>query len=497
MPRPNILLAIADDLSWPHLSAYGCKFVNSPHIDRVAREGVLFHNCFTTAPTCTASRGSLLTGLYPWQLEEGCQLSGLLPQKYKTYPDILEEAGYFIGLTNKGWSPGSIKASGRTRNPAGPSFDQHQCQPLTSCMSRNDYAANFRSFMEHKPEGKPFCFWYGAKEPHRDYEKGSGLKHGKRLEDVDVPAYLPDCSEVRSDMLDYALEVERFDADLGRMIELLEELGELENTIVLVTGDNGFPFPRAKANVYQNGCHVPLAIRWGNHCPPGRKVTDFVSFADFAPTIIEVCGLDDAETAFAGTSFIDVICSSKSGRVDKTRDHVITGRERHGYNRPGNLSYPMRSIVTDDYLYIHNFEPENGAGDVDDSPTKDLMVSGREDPDLKPYWELMWGPRPHDELYTAADGPDCIKNVASDPNYEEQVTGLRERLFNALRAQGDPRMDGRGWVFDCYPYYGRVLVQEDQQRYLNREYTCYQKRHVPSGQKPPDINAIGEWAKWV
>ena len=74
-----------------------------------------------------------MTGLYPWQLEEGCQLWGLLPQKYKTYPDMLEEAGYFIGLTNKGWGPGSVEASGRKRNPAGPSFDDHRCAPLTSC----------------------------------------------------------------------------------------------------------------------------------------------------------------------------------------------------------------------------------------------------------------------------------------------------------------------------------------------------------------------------
>ena len=495
MPRPNILLAIADDLSWPHLSAYGCRFVNSPHTDRVAREGVLFHNCFTTAPTCTASRGSLLTGLYPWQLEEGCQLWGLLPHKYKTYPDMLEEAGYFIGLTNKGWGPGSVEASGRTRNPAGPAFDDHRCTPLTSCMNSNDYATNFKAFMDQKPDGRPFCFWYGSKEPHRKYEKGSGLKHGKRLEDVDVPAYLPDCDEVRSDMLDYALEVERFDDDLGQMIVLLEEREELENTIIVVTGDNGFPFPRAKATVYQNGCHVPLAVRWGSNCPPGRAVTDFISFADFASTLVEAAGLDPNTLPFTGRSFLDVVCSDAAGRIDGSRDHVFTGRERHGYNRPDNLGYPMRSIVTDDYLYIHNFEPENGAGDVDGSPTKDLIWNGKEDPELKRYWELTWGLRPHDELYTAAEGPDCIENVAADPEYHEQVAGLRERLFNALRAQGDPRMAGRGWVFDCFPYFGTPHMDKD--RFANREYNYYQKRCVPDSQRAPIMNATAAWAKWI
>lgn len=495
MQRPNILLAIADDLSWPHLSAYGCRFVHSPHCDRVAREGVLFHNCFTTAPTCTASRGSLLTGLYPWQLDEGCQLWGLLPRKYKTYPDLFEEAGYFIGLTNKGWGPGSVEASGRKRNPAGPSFDNRRCTPPTPCMKDNDYAANFRDFMNQKPDGRPFCFWYGSKEPHRKYEKGSGLKHGKRLEDVDVPAYLPDCDEVRSDMLDYALEVERFDADLGKMISLLEKRGELENTIILVTGDNGFPFPRAKATVYQNGCHVPLAVRWGGNCPSGRDVTDFVSFADFAPTLAEAAGLDPAEHSFSGRSFLDVIGSGATGRVDASRDHAFTGRERHGCSRPGNLGYPMRSIVTDDYLYIRNFEPENGAGDVDPSPTRDLIWNGKHDPELRRYWELTWGLRPHDELYAASEGPACIRNVAADPDYADQVAILRERLFDALHAHGDPRMAGRGWVFDCFPYFGSPPAARE--RFANPAHNYYQERRVPEGQKRPGINAAGEWATWV
>lgn len=362
-------------------------------------------------------------------------------------------------------------------------------------MCSNDYAANFKEFLDQKPDGRPFCFWYGSKEPHRKYEKGSGLKHGKRLADVDVPAYLPDCDEVRSDLLDYALEVERFDDDLGKMMALLEECGELENTLVIVTGDNGSPFPRAKATVYQNGCHVPLAVRWGAHCPPGREVTDLVSFVDFAPTFIAAAGLDPRGCAFAGRSFLDTICSGVAGRVDPTRDHVFTGRERHGYNRPGNLGYPMRSIVTDDYLYIHNFEPGNGAGDVDGSPTRDLIWNGKDDPALKPFWELTWGLRPTGELYAVADGPDCIRNVAEHPEHRQQLEALRARLFDALRAQGDPRLAGRGWVFDCFPYFGNPNADRDQ--FPNREYNYYQTRFVPDGQPRPSINATGDWAKWV
>ena len=118
--QPNVLIAISDDQAWPHTSAYGCGFVETPAFDRVARGGVLFTQAFCTAPSCSPSRASLLTGRYPWQLEEGGVLWSLLPAKYEVFPDTLEGVGYHIGHTFKGWGPGSIEMSGRTRNPAGP-----------------------------------------------------------------------------------------------------------------------------------------------------------------------------------------------------------------------------------------------------------------------------------------------------------------------------------------------------------------------------------------
>lgn len=456
MPKPNILLAIADDLAWPHLSAYDSKMVSTPAADRVACEGTLFTNCYTTAPSCTASRASLLTGRFPWRLEEGFQLWGLLPQKYVVYPDLLEAAGYFIGKTFKGWGPGSVEASGRTRNPAGPAFNRHTCTPLTSCMSTNDYTANFADFLSQKPASAPFCFWYGAKEPHRAYEAGSGVRHGKELSQAEVPAYLPDTPEVRSDLLDYALEIERFDRDLGAMLKILEERGELDNTIVIVTGDNGLPFPRAKANLYQNGCHVPLAIRWGTHIPPNRTITDFISFIDLAPTLLEAAGVDSSPLRSDGRSFLNILTSEASGRVDPTRSSVQTGRERHGYCRPHNLGNPMRSLVTDHFLYIHNFTPERPIHDCDLSPTRTLIESWQTNPYMEPYYDLCFGTRPAEELYLATDGPDCIRNVASDPTYAALLSSCREQLNTLLTIQEDPRILNGGSVFECAPYYGRV-----------------------------------------
>ncbi|NLF22512.1 MAG: sulfatase [Lentisphaerae bacterium] len=493
--QPNILLAIADDLAWPHLSAYGCRWVATPAADRVAREGVLFTNGYTAAPTCTASRAALLTGRYPWQLEEGCQLWGLLPSKYEVYPDLLEAAGYFIGMTYKGWGPGSIEASGRTRNPAGPAFNSRTCKPLTTCMSTNDYPANFADFLDQKPDGRPFCFWYGAKEPHRAYDQGSGLRHGKRLADVDVPAYLPDCDEVRSDFLDYALEVERFDRDLGAMLELLDRRGELDDTIVVVTGDNGCPFPRAKATLYQHGCHVPLAVRWGRNLPAGRTVTDFVSFIDIAPTLLEAAGVDAAPLQATGRSFLDVLRSPREGRVDPARCFVQTGRERHAYCRPHNLGNPMRALVTDDWLYIRNFTPDRLIGDVDPSPTQAWIESRRDAPDMARYHALCFGPRPAEELYVAANGPDCTRNVAGEAEHADALQDCRRRLERLLREQGDPRILGRGWFFECVPYYtkpgpGRI------EGFPPIEQRHYQRGNLPPGEPLPPVNAADAFAVW-
>ncbi len=178
------------------------------------------------------------------RLEEGGNLHGFLPKSYPVYPDLLEEAGYVVGYTGKGWGPGRFEAGGRTRNPAGPLFK------------------SFDEFMERRAKGSPFCFWFGSTDPHRPYEPGTGAQSGMKPERVQVPGFLPDTAEVRNDLLDYYFEVQRFDRDLGRIIEALERAGELENTIVIVTSDNGMPFPRAKANVYDGGARVPLVIRW-------------------------------------------------------------------------------------------------------------------------------------------------------------------------------------------------------------------------------------------
>ena len=458
--RPNILFCIADDASWPHMSAYGCKFLNTPNFDRVAREGILFNNAFTPLPKCSPSRAAILTGRYAWQNEEACDHFGIFPAKFKVYTNLLADAGYHVGFTAKGWGPGDFLAGGFKQNPAGKMYSQKKLKPPTTGISRIDYAANFEEFLKDRPKGDPFCFWYGGTEPHRPYEAGSGLKAGKKLSDVTVPPYLPDDEIVRSDLLDYGLEIEWFDSHVGRMIKTLEAAGELDNTIIIVTADNGMPFPRVKGHIFEDACHLPLAIRWPAAIKGGRTVDDFVSFVDFAPTFLEVAGLKPLPE-MSGQSLLALWKSPASGQIESRRDHVLLGRERTDVGRPGDVGYPVRAIRTKDFLYVHNFEPdrwpcgnpETNFQDTDDSPTKSLVLKLKDPGDYK-FFDLSMGKRPSEELYDLHADAGCVKNIAGRPDLAAKKAELWQQLQKQLKEQQDPRILGKGDVFDHYQYTG-------------------------------------------
>jgi len=451
--RPNVLFAIADDWSWPHASAYGAPEVHTPHFDRIAAEGALFTNAFTAAPQCSPNRAALLTGRHIWQLEEAGTHASIFPDKFPVFTDALEDSGYHIGFTQKGWSPGDWKRGGWDRNPAGPAYNNIQYNEVPADgMKKTNYPANFEAFLDDREDGEPFFFWYGASEPHRGYEEGSGVKAGKDLDNIDVPPFLPDTELVRSDIADYFLEVEWFDQQLGKMLAILEDRGDLGNTIVVVTGDNGMPFPRAKANLYEYGVHVPLAIRWPGVLDNSGTIDAIISFIDFAPTFLEIAGLDPLE-GMTGRSFVTLL---QDEARPAHRAFALTGRERHTHARYDNLGYPSRAIRTQDYLYIRNFKPDrwpagqpDGYEDIDGSPTLDSM---RENKDEYPrLWDLSVGKRPAEELYAIKDDPGCMKNLADDTDRQAERVRLSEQLLALLAKQGDPRAFGKGDIFESYP----------------------------------------------
>src|SRR4051812_47547792 len=179
--QPNFLIAIADDWSFGHAGAYGCSWVKTPAFDRVAHEGVLFMRAYTPTAKCAPSRSCILTGRNPWQLKAGCNHYCFFPPEFKTYAEALGENGYFVGMTGKGWAPGvATNAAGLPRQMAGREFQERKTKPPTKGIAANDYSSNFNDFLQAAPRGQPWCFWYGAHEPHRAFEYGSGVSKGSK-----------------------------------------------------------------------------------------------------------------------------------------------------------------------------------------------------------------------------------------------------------------------------------------------------------------------------
>ncbi|MCA9080868.1 MAG: sulfatase [Planctomycetaceae bacterium] len=501
--RPNIVFAFADD--WGrYASAYAAldpggpsDLVSTPNFDRVARDGVLFTKAFVNAPSCTPCRSSLLSGQYFWRTGRGAILSGAVwDETIPTYPLLLQSHGYHIGHTYKVWSPGTpVNApygGGATayvkRGGAMNQFSQKLMNSADPEAEKQTILAqvrgNFQDFLADRKDDQPFCYWFGPTNCHRKWAAGSG----KKLWGIDpdklagkMPGYLPDVSLVREDLADYLGEAQAFDAALGVLLDELQQRGELENTMVVVSGDHGFPgFPHGKCNLYDPGVHVGLAISWPTKVPSNRVVDDFVCLPDLAPTFLEIAGVEVPEV-MTGKSLVPVLRSEKSGLVDPSRDAVIVGRERHvGSAREDNLPYPQRAIITRDYLYIHNFKADRwpmgdapgfgqpagpfaafedlrentfaAFGDLDASPTKAWLITHRDDPGMRPLFERAFGQRPQTELFDLRTDPHCLTNIANQTEARDVQAQLHTRLMQVLETTGDPRVQGDGTTFDKPPY---------------------------------------------
>jgi len=499
--KPNILFVISDDQSFGHTSFAGSTFIKTPGFDRIASEGVYFKNCYAGSPGCAPSRSALITGRYPWQNEQSGQHASSWMKKYVPFVDELKANGYVTGRTGKGVSPfqyarSSADSLWRKTDAAGEphssiKYDQDTLSLPTKSMSALNYFENFKYFVENVGNEEPFFFWFGASEPHRAYEKGSWKRFGKKLVDVKVPEFLPDTEEIRGDLLDYAVEIEWFDSHLQKMIVYLEEIGELENTIVIVTSDNGMPFPKAKANSFEYGVHVPLAIRYPKKFKAGRIIDDRIGFVDFAPTLLELTATElKTMMPISGKSFRNILESDQEGTVDKTRNYSFVGRERHSSSRYQNLGYPQRAVFSEEYALIWNMKPERwpaGAPqkydskdttallpmygldeggtyitdaaftDVDDCPTKTYLIENMETDSIVRYFDYSYGKRPEFELYDIKQDPYCLNNLSGVSELQTIELNLKKTLLEELRKSKDPRIVGPDKeIFDSYKRYSRI-----------------------------------------
>ncbi|WAC18219.1 sulfatase [Luteolibacter sp. SL250] len=415
--RPNILLVITDDESWLEKSAYGWSKVATPHFDRVAKEGALFRYAYTSAPSCAPSRAALLTGRNFWELEQGAFIQAWLPRKFAVFPKLLSDAGYHTGRIGKGWGPGVFPPEGHGDDVAGKVYNTVKVGKPEKHVSAIDYMANFSQFLDERKEGAPFFCWLGIMEPHGPWAPVNRVKLEKKFgvlaDDIAMPGFLEDTPKVRGQRADMYYEVKLADETLGKALAELERRGELDNTIVVVTSDNGTACAGSKASPYDWGVHEPLAVRWPGVVKSGRSVDDFVNFSDLAPTLLEAAGVPVPE-AMSGKSLMPILRSPESGRIDPSRDWIATGLEWHGEQPPECLA--SRTIRDHRFQYLIRF-PRNGV--------------------------------PTEEFYDLENDPDHKRNLAGDDAYASRRNGLKERLKDYQMQTGDPRGTGKMELFDA------------------------------------------------
>ncbi len=507
---PNIVFLFADD--WGrYANCYAGiedrpsinQVLKTPNIDRVAREGVLFRHAFVTAPSCTPCRSSVLSGQYFFRTGLGAILMGAQwDPRIPSYPLLLRDAGYHIGKSYKVWSPGTPQdapygGQQYAYEKAGADFriryDEHVMEKVRQGMTVEaakqailaQVRGNFDAFLADRKPGQPFCYWFGPSLTHRPFVKGSG----KVLWGLDpdslrgkLPKFTPDVPDVRVDYTDYMGQILAWDAGVGVIIEELRAIGELDNTLLVLSGDHGMPgVPGGKCNLYDHGVAVALIVR-GPGIKPGRVVDDFVNLMDLAPTFLEAGGLKPP-AVMTGRSFLGVLRSGQSGLVDPSRTWVVTGRERHiDFAREGNLPYPQRSLRTRDFLYVRNFAPDrwpagspkfsNDADaptldavednlracfpDMDASPTKAWLFGQRHNPQWQWYYDYAFGKRPAEQLFDLRKDPDQTVNVAADPAYVDTRLKLAARLTKILTDAGDPRVTGDGMTYERSPFTDEV-----------------------------------------
>lgn len=395
---PNFLFLISDDQSVPDAGCYGNKAIHTPHIDRIAREGILFDYGFVTAPSCSPSRSSIITGRSA-HATGTARLHAPMPVYQRTILEILKTRDYFTGAFRK----------------------VHLGEKF---WNRWDFAGRnkeFSTFFDARPKDRPFYLHVGFHDPHRPYWPHE-ISPPVKPRDVPVPGFLPDTMPVRRDLARYYDEIERMDRNVGKILDLLERDELVENTLVIFTSDNGLPFPGAKGTLYDPGLHVPLAARWPGVVAPSRKCSHLISLIDLAPTWLQAAGLP-VPPVMEGRSFLPLL----QGEEYQPREAIFAERNFHTH-----LDL-IRAVRTDRYKLIQNYLPEiryRPTSDLARSPSWRSIVALHRADKLPPAMERRFfaKPRPRVELYDLEKDPGETRNLAEDSSHAQTVKALQERL---------------------------------------------------------------------
>ncbi|MDO6807390.1 sulfatase [Zobellia galactanivorans] len=433
--RPNIVFIIADDMAWDDSGAYGHPNIQTPNIDQLAKDGMRFDNAFLTTSSCSPSRTSIITGLYPHNTDAE-QLHWPLPTSKITFVEQLKKSGYWTAQAGKWHLGDSIKTRFDLVKDVGThGFQLSPTGEKTKQKGDGSGCEEWVPVLKQRPQDQPFFLWLAAVDPHRPYDDDI-IANPHALKDVVLPPYFPDTKEVREDFVHYYNEITRLDNYVGQVVSELDRQGVSDNTMILFISDNGRPFPRDKTTLYDGGIKTPWIVKWPKKVEANSVNTKLVSAIDIAPTFLKLAGLE-ALPSFEGKDFSPLLEDPKA----KIRDLVYAEDHWHDYE-----DY-TRAVRTEEFKYIRNFYT-----DLPNTPSADAFVGGtfQSMRELKKKGELneaqlacFVSPRPSEELYDVVNDPYELKNLAEDPDHQKTLKTLRSEMNRIRKTSKDSLPDFR------------------------------------------------------
>lgn len=442
---PNLVLIVTDDQGLDSVSAYGNTAIRTPNIDSLAAQGTRFTRGFASASSCSVSRSVLLSGLHG-------HTSGMYGHVHayhhfsvfdeiKALPVRLEEKGYRTARIGKyHLAPAEVfrfqEDLGQGKGSPG--------HPISR--STVEMADASLGFIRQNPE-QPFFLYFAPLDPHRGHPNSTTEPNsfGNRPDgypgappeiydpgEVAVPYFLPDLPGVRLETAEYYRSVSRIDKGVGRLVEILKETGNWDNTVIIYLADNGYAQPNAKTTLYDSGARLPLIIRTPDQAGAGSVSDALFSWVDITPTLLDYAQALDDPGAFNGVTQRPVL----NGEKDSMRTEVFGSHTFHEIT----MYYPMRMIRTEQYKLIWNPAAALAyptASDSHYSLTR-AEITAMDQPMLgRRSWE-DYRHRDVIELYDVRNDPDEVNNLASHSDYIIIRDQMIEKLKKFQEETKDP-----------------------------------------------------------
>jgi N-sulfoglucosamine sulfohydrolase len=440
LAQPNILIITVDDMSADSLGCFGAKLADtSPRIDALAARGMRFTKAHVQVGNCKPSRNVMWSGRYP----HNNGVEGFYSPKQIDYPvlaDLAKGAGYYTAIRGKvthstPFHPYPAWDMDATILPDGKKAHIKDAKSYGESTSRAISAA--------KAAGKPFCLMVNISDPHKPfYAEGKGGvtvpdKHvPSRVftpDEVPIPGFLFDDPVVRKELSHYYSSVRRADDCAGAVLDALEAAGATANTVILFLSDHGMPLPFAKTQLYHHSSHTPLIVVWpGVTKANSTDSSHMVSAVDFLPTLLDIAGIAHPD-GFDGRSFAPLL----RGQPQKNRHFVI---KEYNENAGGSRD-PMRAVQDGRFLYL--FNPWSNGERVFRTATQGTSTYRRmkalapDNPEIAARLALF-DHRVPEELYDIQKDPDCLVNLADNPEYAPQLAQQRQRLERWMKGSKDP-----------------------------------------------------------